>query len=111
MEMKQTELEGGVLKVDLAGSFDIAGSGDVDLRFSLIGGKRDKVIVDFTKVTFLASIGIRVLVKAAKAMANRGGKMVVLNPNEAARRVLKSTGVDSVIPVVATEAEAVAALR
>lgn len=109
MKMQQSELEGGILKVSLSGAFDIAGAGDVDLPFSVIAGARDKVIVDFSDVEFLASIGIRVLVKAAKPIAARGGKMVILNPNAAARKVLTSTGVDTLVPVVDDEAAAIAA--
>jgi anti-anti-sigma factor len=110
MEMRQVELSDGVLKVDLDGSFDIAGAGDVDLRFSVIGGSRDKVLIDFSRVSFLASMGIRVLVKTAKAMNNRGGKLAVVNPNEAARKVLSATGADTIIAVVDTEADGIAAL-
>lgn len=111
MNMEQTEIDGDILKVTLDGSLDIAGAGDIDMPFSIIAGKRDKVMVDFKNVSFLASIGIRILVKAAKAMGNRGGKMVVINPNEDARKVLKSTGVDTMIPIVEDEAGAMAVLQ
>ena len=111
MEMRQEELDGGVLKVELDGSFDIAGAADVDMPFSIISGKRNKVLVDFTNVNFLASMGVRVIVKAAKSMATHGGKMVVVNPNDAARKVMNATGLDSIVPVVDTEAEALASLN
>jgi anti-anti-sigma factor len=110
MEMRQEELEGGVLKIALDGSFDIAGAADVDLQFGQIAGKRDRVFVDFSDVDFLASMGIRVMIKAAKAMANHGGKLVVVNPNSAARKVMNATGLDSIVPVVDNEAEALASL-
>ena len=110
MEMSQEELDGGVLKVALSGSFDIAGAGDVDLPLNIIGGSRDKLVVDFTDVDFLASIGVRVLVKVAKAMSARNGKIAIINPNDAAAKVLNSTGVDSVIPVVADVSAAVEAV-
>ncbi len=110
MEMRQEELAGDVLKVALDGSFDIAGAGDVDLRFSVIAGSRNKVAVDFSDVTFLASMGVRVLVKTAKTMNLHGGKLVLINPNDAARKVLDATGADTIIAVVDTEADALAAL-
>ncbi|MEL7344106.1 MAG: STAS domain-containing protein [Pseudomonadota bacterium] len=110
MDIAQEDLDSGVHKVTLNGSFDIAGAGDVDAPFSDIGGTKDKVLVDFSGVDFLASIGIRTIVKAAKAMGTRGGKMAIVNPNDAARRVLSSTGVDSIVTVVDDEAAAVAAL-
>jgi len=110
MKMKQEDLGDDVLLVTLDGAFDIAGAGDVDLPFSVIAGSRDKVIVDFSDVSFLASIGIRVIVKTAKSMANRGGKLMVANPNQAARKVLASTGVDTIVGVTSSIEEARAEL-
>jgi anti-sigma B factor antagonist len=106
MELKQQELSNGVLKVALSGSFDMAGAADVDLPFRVIGGKWNRVIVDLKNVEFLASMGVRMLVKTARAISNRGGKMVVMTPSDAARKVLSTTGVDAIIPVVGSEAEA-----
>jgi len=67
--------------------------------------------VSFTDVTFLASIGIRLLVKAARAIAKKNGRLVVFNPSEDARKVLRSTGIDSIIAVVADEKAAIAEFR
>lgn len=110
MKIAQEEIDGGVLKVTLTGSLDLEGAGMVDMPFSVIAGTHDKVIVDFTNVDFLASIGIRVLVKTAKSIGNRGGRLSVYNPNEAARSVMASTGVDTIIIVVDDEAAAIAAV-
>jgi anti-sigma B factor antagonist len=110
MQMTREELGGDVLKVTLAGSFDIAGSGEVDMPFAVISGSRTKVVVDFGQVDFLASIGVRVLVKAARSIGNKGGRMALYNPNEAARRVLASTGADTLIVVTDDEASAIAAV-
>jgi anti-anti-sigma factor len=109
MQLEQIELPGDVLKVKLTGPLDIAGAGDIDMPFSIIAGHNNKVIVDFTNVTFLASIGIRVLVKAARAINLRKGRLVVFNPSEDARKVLRSTGIDAIIPVVVDEPSAIAA--
>ncbi|MBS0239319.1 MAG: STAS domain-containing protein [Proteobacteria bacterium] len=109
MRLDQIELPGDVLKVKLTGPLDIAGAGEIDMPFSVIAGHNDKVIVDFTDVTFLASIGIRVLVKAARAISRRNGRLVVFNPTEDAHKVLRSTGVDTIIMVVTDEPSAIAA--
>ncbi len=108
MRLDQSDLPGGITKVRLSGSLDIAGAGEIEAPFAAISSTRDKVIVDFTGVTFLASIGIRILVKAARAIGGRKGRLVVFNPTPDARKVLRSTGLDSIVPVVADEAAAVA---
>src|SRR2546422_150281 len=91
--MEQAELAGGAVKVKLTGPLDLTGAGEIDMPFSIISGKYNKVIVDLTNVPFLASIGIRVFMKTARALGNRGGRLVVFNPNGDARKVLRSTGV------------------
>jgi anti-anti-sigma factor len=108
MRLDQIGLPGEVLLVKLAGPLDIAGAGEIEMPFSLISGKHNKVVVNLADVTFLASIGIRVLVKAARTIGNRQGRLDIFGPTEEARRVLRSTGIDTIIPVVADEAEAIA---
>jgi anti-sigma B factor antagonist len=110
MQMTKEELGGDVLKVTLAGSFDIAGAGEVDMPFAVISGARRKVVIDFGDVDFLASIGVRVLVKAARSIGTKGGKVALFGANEAARKVLSSTGADTLIVVTDDEASAVAAV-
>lgn len=107
MKMDQQDIDGGIHKVTLDGSLDIDGASAVELPFNALAETHKKVIVDMTKVDFLASIGIRVLVKAAKTIGGRGGRLAVYNASEAARNVLASTGVDSIVFVVDDEAAAI----
>ena len=108
MRLEQTSLPGDILLVKLAGPLDIAGAGEIEMPFSVISGHNNKVIVSLADVTFLASIGIRVLVKAARAIGSRKGRLIVFGPTDEARRVLRSTGIDTIIPVVADEKAAIA---
>jgi anti-sigma B factor antagonist len=109
MQMTQEELDGGILKVTLDGALDIAGAAVIDMPFAIIAGTRKMLLLDFTKVDFLASIGVRELVKTAQAITRRGGKVVIMNPGENARKVLASTGLDTIVSVVDDEADAMAA--
>lgn len=108
MRIEKTELPDGVLKVELVGALDIPGVSEIELPFSIIAGEYDKVVVDFTNVTFLSSIGIRILVKIARTLAVRKGRFVIYNPATDARKVLRSTGVDTIITVVSDESSAIA---
>jgi len=108
MRLEQEELPGNILNLKLIGSLDIAGAGEIEMPFSVIAGKNTRVILDLSKVTFLASIGIRVLVKTARAISSRGGRFVIYDPTFDARKVLRSTGIDAVIPVVSNQAAAIA---
>ena len=72
---------------------------------TLAGGKKG-VVVDLSEVTFLASIGIRHLVSATKALARKGGKLVLVNPTDAVKEVLVTSGVTDLMPIVATDSAA-----
>jgi len=108
MRLEQTALPGDILLVKLSGALDIAGAGEIEGPLVSISEKYSKVILNLKDVTFLASIGIRILVKAARAIGKRHGRLVVFNPTEDARKVLRSTGIDTIIPVVADEKAAIA---
>ncbi|RUO97405.1 STAS domain-containing protein [Hyphomicrobium sp.] len=109
MRLDQVVLPGGIIKLKVTGPLDIAGAGEIDAPFNAISSKNDRIIVDFKDVTFLASIGIRLLVKAARNIAKRNGRLIVFSPTDDARKVLRSTGIDSIVPVVADEAAAISA--
>ena len=73
MEIKDKELDHGVLKVTMTGSLDVAGSDVADAHFAAIDQSKTRIVADLTHVDFLASVGIRVSVKTAKALGGRGG--------------------------------------
>lgn len=110
MDITDHELEGDILKVTLNGSLDVAGAGAADAHLALVAASRDKIIADLTGVDFLASAGIRVLVKTAKALGERGGRLVILNPAAAARRVMWTTGLDRIVHIADDEQAAIGAV-
>ena len=99
MAFTTEELNDGILKVILDGRLDIEGAAAVDLRMNVIAGSRKAVLVDLQKVSFLGSMGLRALVAPARAIKGRGGKMILFGPNESVEGVLKTSGIDSLIPV------------
>lgn len=105
------ELTGGVTKVILDGRLDIEGAAGVDLQMNVIGGSKKAVLVDMQKVSFLGSMGLRALVAPARAIKSRGGKMVLFGPNEMVEKVLKTSGIDTLIPVHHELQSALAALQ
>ena len=111
MKLVEEELPGGVTKVTLEGRLDVEGAAAVDLKMSLIANTRTTVVMDLQGVSFLASIGLRSLVIPARTIKNRGGRVVLFGPNEMVEKVLKTSGIDTVIPVHHDLSSALAALR
>ena len=99
MELRSEEMPNGVKLVVLAGRFDIAGTQEIDQRFTaLTATSKALVAVDVSAVSFLASIGIRTLVSSARALANRGGAMALIGPQPLVEQTLLAAGIDSIIP-------------
>lgn len=110
MEMKSIDL-GGVTRINLSGSLDFKSTPDLESRFAAIADNVKSAIIDLSEIDYLSSIGVRALLATGKSIASRGGKLVLLNPQNVVRTVLFTTGVNSVMPIVFTEQEALQAAR
>src|SRR5215467_733290 len=100
MNLVVRELDNGITKVTLEGRLDIDGALKIDSEFTKIAGERKNLLVDLSNVPFIASLGIRTLITGAKATANNGGKLVLLNPRSNVERVLRRSHVDTVMPII-----------
>src|SRR5215468_3690910 len=87
-------------KVTLVGKLDIGGAQVIELPLATVAGRRQSVVIDMVGVDFIASIGIRHLVLAAKAVARGAGKFVLLNPTPFVTEVLTTTGLETILPIV-----------
>jgi len=99
VEMTTEELAGEITKVTLAGSLDIAGAAQIDMKMNLVAGASKKVLVDLEKVTFIGSMGLRTLIMPARAVRSKGGKIAVFGPNALVSEILRTSGLDTVMPV------------
>jgi anti-anti-sigma factor len=111
MPISTEELEGGITRVILDGRLDIEGAAAVDLPMNVIAGSKRAVIIDLQNVSFLGSMGLRALVAPGRAIKGRGGKVVIFGPNELVEKVLKTSGVDTLIPIHHDLQTAIAALQ
>jgi len=72
----------------------------VEVQFArLCAGENVHVLVDLSKVPYLSSIGIPMLINTARSVASQGGKMGLVGPIYDVHRVLEITGVPQIIPV------------
>jgi anti-anti-sigma factor len=110
MKITISEFGGVGTKVTLVGKLDIAGAETIGLPLATVAGTRTSIVIDMMGVDFIASIGIRHLVMAAKAVARGPGKLVLLDPTPLVTEVLVTSGLDDFLPVVRSEDEARAML-
>jgi anti-anti-sigma factor len=82
----------------LDGRLDLAGVQEIQNQFyGHTAARKKATIIDMSRVTFLASLGIRMLVEAAKGLKAAGAKIVLLNPQELVEKSLRSSGLDTVL--------------
>jgi len=97
--------------IHLTGRLDLSGVEDIAAAFAgLCAGPQRRVVVDLGGVSFLVSYAIRELITNAKALHQRGGRMVIATgANATVRKTLTTTGIDMLIPTFADIAQAEAA--
>jgi anti-anti-sigma factor len=94
MNFEYSELENGVRLIKLSGRLDMDGTNLVEPQFALhCRGDNIFVLVDFSQVSYLSSIGIPMLIKNAKMVASRGGRLALLKPQMNVKYILELTGV------------------
>ena len=110
MKMNVTEAADGVTRVALDGRFDIAGAQEVDGPFQEIADKARILVVDLSKVSFLASLGVRTLMVGARTMIRRGAYIAVAGADANVEKVLRLTGFDEIVGLYRDDEAAAAAL-
>jgi stage II sporulation protein AA (anti-sigma F factor antagonist) len=105
------DLEGGVTRVVLSGRIDIAGAQEIDMPTSVVAGSRRAVVIHLSDVSFIASMGLRCLVSAAKMVSSKLGRMVLPSPTANVETVIKTTGIDTVISIFHDAGEAIRAVN
>ena len=110
MQISTTEETASTAKVTLNGRLDIAGADVVATPLATLSGSKTGLVIDMAGVSFISSIGIRQLVAAAKALSRRGGRLVLLRPNDIVTEVLQTTGITDLLPIVRSDSEAAAVI-
>ena len=100
MKLDYSELDNDIRLLKLNGSLDMNGTFSIEVQFvRYCAGENVRVLVDLTKVNYMSSIGIPLLVNTAKSIIGQGGKVVLLNPQDNVLKVLDLAGVPQIIPI------------
>ncbi len=104
------EVAPGVTKVNLRGRLDANGVQTISTTFDRVARTQAQLIVDLSRVSFIASTGLRTMISAARAVASRDGRMVFLGPEASVESVLITSGTDVVVPIFQDLLEAICAV-
>ena len=112
MRLEVVRSEESLTHVALVGRLDVQGVSDVQFEFlHQTTSLPKRTMVDLSAVTYVASLGISMLVSAAKELERHGAGMVLLNPSPLVKKALETTSLDHVIPIVTAESVARDLLR
>ena len=91
--------ENGILTIALDGKMDITTAPDLEqvVMNDLDGVTR--LIMDFEKLTYISSAGLRVLLIAQKKMTGQGGSMEVVHVNEMVMEVMTAMGFADIMTI------------
>jgi len=93
--------------VELAGEADLNDSAALrDLIAAESGGLTAPLILDLSRLRFMDSAVLQVILVAGRSMSPKGGILALAAPAEAVRRILSLTGADQLIAVYESVDEA-----
>lgn len=111
MEFEILERSTTRTRVVLKGRLDTAGVDGIETRLTSALAHGGHGIVDLSEVTFLASLGIRMLISLARMQSRRGQRLVLVAPRPLIDQALRHSSIDEIMPVVASLDEAQALLE
>ena len=90
--------EGKILNIALEGRLDTTTAPQLEAELKQSIGDNNELNLDFAKLEYISSAGLRVLLAAQKVM-NKQGKMVIRNVNDVISEVFEVTGFADILTV------------
>ena len=89
---------GSTLNLALEGRLDTMTSPELEKELSASMSGAESLVLDFGKLEYISSAGLRVLLSAHKVMAQKGG-MKVIRANEIVMEVFEVTGFADILTI------------
>ena len=97
------ENHGGINIFKLSGRLDSNTSQGFEKKiFQAIDDGSKNMIIDFKDLDYISSAGLRVILKATKALKREEGKMMLCDMQDYVKEVFEIAGFDSFLPIVGT---------
>jgi anti-anti-sigma factor len=97
------------LVIEFDGRLDAVTADEVEVKiYDLINRGNKNIILDFAKLMFISSLGLRVVLATLKKVKALGGKLRVCNMNEEITEVFDISGFNSIFTIFETLEQALA---
>ncbi len=96
----EKKMENGALFIALEGELDTLSSPDFEAELEPLLADADSLTLDFEKLGYISSAGLRVLLAAEQAMEEKGAAQVkIVNMNSTIRNIFDITGFADILSV------------
>jgi anti-anti-sigma factor len=92
MNIEQEKTDKSTVVLHLSGRLDTASSPLLERKIKQWGEDITEVILDFKELSYISSMGLRVLLQTKKTFRDEGRKLVIKNMGDAVREVFEMTG-------------------
>ena len=104
------ERNNGILIILAEGRVDSANAQEFQISLANEIDESDRaVILDFGKITYISSAGLRVILLTAKSLRRQNASLTVCSLSDPIREVFEISGFDKMIPIRDSKLDAVAA--
>lgn len=93
------EMNGKELTIEIEGRVDTMTSPELDQMINDSAKNAESLVLDFANVEYISSAGLRVLLKAYKAMSKKSG-MTIKNAGKDIREIFEITGFTDILNIV-----------
>ena len=94
----EKKVNGNALEIALEGRLDTMTAPELEAELNQSLGSVDSLTLDFSKLEYISSAGLRVLLSAHKTMNAKGG-MTVTHVNEIVQEVFEVTGFSEILTI------------
>ena len=96
----EKKLDGNILTVALEGRLDTTTAPQLETELKAALDGADSLILDFEKLEYISSAGLRVLLSAQKMMSKKGG-MKILHVSDVIMEIFEVTGFIDILTIEA----------
>jgi anti-sigma B factor antagonist len=92
MTIEQENVDTTTAALTLSGRLDAANAPLLEEKIKQCGSGITELVLDFSGLTYISSVGLRVLLQAKKVFKKDNRKLTIKNMNETVREVFEMTG-------------------
>lgn len=98
--MKVNQIKkGNTITIEIDGRLETGTAPELEVELNKVVPVCQDLILDFAKLEYVSSAGLRVLLTAQKTMNAKGGNMKIININDVVREVFNITGFTSILTI------------